>query len=124
MSADVHKEELKGEEPNEEGGSTLSVLPSRRKLLLGGAIVVVALVAYRLLSGSNDEGAAEDEGSTEIDIDGGSLSGRLSDLDEDISNSDESDVEVSEGEDKSFEEKQQAATEELHEDTPEYGGGE
>lgn len=124
MSAEVHKEQLEGEEPSEsEDGGTLSILPSRKKLLLGGAVVVAAVAAYKVLTGGDEEDEIENE-STEIDVDSSTLGEELRKLDEDVSDSDESDVEVSDEEDRSFEEKQEAAAEELHEDTPEYGGGE
>ena len=122
MSAEEHKEQITGEVSAEEEGNdgVLSVVPSKRKLLLGGAIVVVAVVAYKVLSdGDGEDGETEDEG-TEIEVESGSLEERLKSLDD-------NEVDVDDGgggEERSFEETQKEAADAIHEDTPEFEGGE
>lgn len=122
VSADEVKPD-KGEAASETDDGSLSVLPSKRKLLLGAAAVVAAFVAYKLvMSGSKGNGA--DDGD-EIEVESGSLEERLHDLDDKLDEEEgDEDTEDVDLETDSFEEQQQTAVEELAEDKPDYGGGE
>lgn len=49
MSAGKHKEQMAGEVSDAgSGDGSLSVVPSKKKLLIGGVVVVVGVVAYKI----------------------------------------------------------------------------
>jgi len=143
--ADIHKEELKGEEvevkvkdeAEEEGtdssrGSLSIPDVSKKHILIGAILVVVAYGALRWLSsdGKEEDGdrgagadASTDGGSETDDGDGGSDEVDISeDIDfsefDDIEEGAEEDDGSEDAEDMSFEETQERAANEITEDTP------
>ena len=119
MSAEKHKEQMAGEVSDAgSGDGSLSVVPSKKKLLIGGVVVVVGVVAYKIFfDRDKDDGGKSGEGGTELS--GESLSERFRELDDNEVDVDDEGIE----EEKSFEEAQREAADALHEDTPEFEGG-
>jgi len=122
MGAEVHKENLMGDTDDEDdsGGSLSLNLPvSKQGLMLLGAIVVAAVVAWEFLRGNDDtEDTDSDRGAEVTDTNLG-FEEELARLDERVR---EDEVDEGTDEPQSFEEEQEAAVNEMMEDKPEYGG--